>query len=292
MSRNRFNIYINEFNKKFDINSIEELYVVYNDTKVNDFNNILISKNGNDKSATLLPINQIMNLLIENKIKDFYLCHNHPRSTPFFSIDDYSATKQIYIFSKILNINVINHYILCQQRGVVSFPENDTYFTCIDKDGHYQSLDNLFLSSKIDNFVQFIKSMNVQLINKIINDTDFNSRNKSLIDLANICYNENSKFDVFENISFEEFLKIGKLTEIDMKPLKVIDNQLKNTLFDGIIMDSFYKRDKFNNDKYVESDFEWAKRILKEHEAKELKSKENQFKDKKGKEIGKENDGK
>ena len=93
--------YLENLNLVYNENSIEELHIVYLD-KNNNCKKIFITKNATKKHGEVFDLDVVINLLIENNINDYILCHNHPEETPIVSDTDYSITQKYYFFQNYL----------------------------------------------------------------------------------------------------------------------------------------------------------------------------------------------
>ena len=226
--------YINEQSKMFDKTDIEKLHLIF--SKNDECESINISKSSNLKSTKILPIKDIINILLNNEIKYYYLCHNHPNGTPFFSENDYLATRNLYIISKIFNIELKNHYIICGKEIFISFNINDAKLICINKYEKYEQYKNFYKDKEIKQYIENIQQQFKEIINDINLENNNEKRLNKLSSFIIDCYDIGNKDydDIFELNTLNEFVLTGTLTEYDMKPLSISDNQLKNTFNEDI----------------------------------------------------------
>jgi len=77
-----------------------------------------VSKGGIDK--TFIDIRMIFKIAIEHNAISLILCHNHPSGNLKPSLDDIKLTNKIVETSKIMDIKVIDHVIICEN-GYFSF---------------------------------------------------------------------------------------------------------------------------------------------------------------------------
>ncbi|MDO5970392.1 JAB domain-containing protein [Flavivirga aquimarina] len=68
-----------------------------------------------------LDLVEVFNFAIAKKCKRIILCHNHPSGDTTPSIEDKNITKKIKKGADVLNIELLDHLIICDSKEFYSF---------------------------------------------------------------------------------------------------------------------------------------------------------------------------
>ena len=68
---------------------------------------------------------EVFNFAVSKKCKKLILCHNHPSNSVDPSGEDIALTKRLEEGAKVLNIELLDHIIICEKKNFYSMADND-----------------------------------------------------------------------------------------------------------------------------------------------------------------------
>ena len=83
---------------------------------------IIVSRGGT--SSTVVDVKIVLKAALQNLASSIILCHNHPSGNCRPSRDDEAVTQKIKKAASLLDIQVADHIIVCENR-YYSFADND-----------------------------------------------------------------------------------------------------------------------------------------------------------------------
>ena len=92
----------------------EELRLACFDTNLRMLSNILVSSG--TQYSTDINIRTIVKEVLNTNAVSAVICHNHPRCDTTASVEDREATKEISLVLNKLNVNLIDHIIITEER--------------------------------------------------------------------------------------------------------------------------------------------------------------------------------